>query len=213
MKKRRIAIIAFLLCATLVMGIGFATIVDTLSIMGRTSYRPSSMVHGSVASAIHFDTTFTPDVELDTDTDNIYPVVVASVDEDPSGLPNSATFNLTINGTAGKMDYSALAVYKVVYDGTDTHLPEVDVEITTTLLDAASAEITGFTADTKLVAANGVTLANFADATEVTSMNPGDEAYAYVLINIHFDDASEVPAALTVGNLVVTMNFDVPDAQ
>ena len=57
MKKRRTIIISFLLLATLVMGVGYAAVADTLNITGRASFRPASLVAGEVASAIKFDNT------------------------------------------------------------------------------------------------------------------------------------------------------------
>ena len=112
MKKRRTIIISFLLLATLVMGVGYAAVADTLNITGRASFRPASLVAGEVASAIKFDKTFgtngaTPHLSFDDDITH----VTASVVED-----NEAALTLVINDTTTLEDYTVTVSYKVMYN-------------------------------------------------------------------------------------------------
>lgn len=50
MKKRRLTIIAFLLCATLLMGIGYASVTGSLTINGTAAYAPAGLVDAATVS-------------------------------------------------------------------------------------------------------------------------------------------------------------------
>ena len=111
MKKRRIVLASFLILAVLVMGIGFAALVETLNLTGTATYRPTSVVETDVSSAIKF-TKATPDGN--------YCVSATVLDEDNADM--TVIFN-----DAGESDtFVAVATYIVKYDAAENaHLPTV----------------------------------------------------------------------------------------
>lgn len=202
MKKRRIVIASFLLIAILVMGIGFAKVADTLLITGRASYRPATMVAGEVATAIHFDSDFgakvTTSDDDSADLENIFPTRSASV----TGL-NAADLTLVINGVDGRTAaYVVTAVYKVVYAGEET-LPDVDVA-TTASIKSGDVPTEGFTINAALYDNEAGT------GEKVTTMEPGDEAYAVVTVT--YTNPATLPTEVVAGAIVVELNFSTPDA-
>lgn len=123
MKKRRLAFAAFLLIAVLVMGIGFAALVDTLNITGTATFRPAAVVETDVDAAIYFSKA--------TPTDEEGYCVSATVKTDPDEAGMTVVFN-----DAGETDrtYVATAQFEVVYQPTDSnaHLPAVKLDWTAT---------------------------------------------------------------------------------
>lgn len=202
MKKRRTIIISFLLLATLVMGVGYAAVADTLNITGRASFRPATLVAGEVASAIKFDKTFgtngaTPHLSFDDDITH----VTASVLED-----NEAALTLVINDTKTLDNYTATVTYKVMYDigtGDAASYPDVNVVPTSTLKNAGE-DVEGF--DIKTVLTDSETPGA---GTSVSSLEPGQVAYVHVTIT--YETPATVPTAVVAGNIAVTLNFNTPD--
>ena len=203
MKKRRTIIISFLLLATLVMGVGYAAVADTLNITGRASFRPASLVAGEVASAIKFDKTFgtngaTPHLSFDDDITH----VTASVVED-----NEAALTLVINDTTTLEDYTVAVTYKIMYDigtGDAAAYPDVTPAVTSTLRNAG-VDVEGFTIDTVLTDSETP-----GAGTAVSTLQPGQVAYAHVTIT--YETPATVPTAVVAGNIAITLNFSTPDA-
>ena len=52
MKNRRLALVAFLLCACMIVGVGYAAVITSLDIDGKVSYTPTAPV--TTAEQIHF---------------------------------------------------------------------------------------------------------------------------------------------------------------
>ena len=137
MKNRRIVLGSLLLIAVLVMGIGFAALVDTLNITGTATFRPSAVVETDVDAAIYF-TTATPDENY---------CVSASIKADPDEAGMTVVFN-----DAGETDrtYKATATFLVVYQPTDTnaHLPAVKLDaVASAIVPGTTEAATGFTVD------------------------------------------------------------------
>lgn len=170
MKNRRFALTAFLIVAVLVMGIGFAALVDTLNITGDVTFNPAGAVIGEKAGAIKFssaadDTVATPAAG------EVGPVTVnASVLSD-----ESASVQVIINGITDRTEaYVATAKFTVLYETTNTTLDPVYLyPAFTTEVDAAN----GFTVE--LLDSTGVA---FADGTQLA---PGAEIE--ITVKVTFD--------------------------
>lgn len=126
MKKRRLTIVAFLLCATLIMGIGYAAISGTLNITGTAYFNGTSAVSSDILSAIKFTEA------------NAGDNCTATIATD-----HSATLDVTFNDTEGTVGdvFTASATYTIKYDTTDTTLPDVTFSVPApTITSAANSE-------------------------------------------------------------------------
>lgn len=188
MKNRRLALTSFLILAVLVMGIGFAALVDTLSINGDVTFNPASAVIGEKAGAIKFsqaegDTVAYPDASvIDAVT------VSASVIAD-----ESASVQVIINGVTDRTEpYVGTAKFTVLYETTNTTLNPVYLYPQfTTDLDSAN----GF--DVELLNADGTA---FVQGTE---MAPGTEIE--IMVKVTYNPG--VNEAITNGQSVHTEHF------
>ena len=137
MKKRRIVILSFILVAVLTIGVGFATVADTLLIKGDFNFRNASEIIGSKDAAIKFT-----QVVSTTPEENAVGAVSVT-----AGITNDdvASLNVAINGVTTDQpsaSYTATAVYKVVYETDDTTLDPVYVSATP---EGSALSITGLT--------------------------------------------------------------------
>ena len=111
MKNRRNIIVAFLLCACLFVGIGYAQVTGQLAIAGNARFNGAEKLSNDVTSAVKF-TSAVAGKNCDSATisseDNGYMVVVI----------NDAV------GTAGAT-FDAIATFTIGYDTTDSTFPEV----------------------------------------------------------------------------------------
>ena len=111
MKKRNLVITAFLLCATLLMGIGFASLSGTLNITGTAYFNGTAATNSDILSSLKFKTA--------TAGENC----TAAVATDHSATMD-VVFNDT-NGTVGEV-FTATATYTIEYtSATATNLPAV----------------------------------------------------------------------------------------
>lgn len=103
MKKRRIAIAAFLLAATLVMGVGFAAITGTLNITGTAYFHGKSATSSDILAAIRF----TDNISVNDES-----IVVANKKSD-----HAASMDVTFRDTdavPGEV-FTATATYEIEY--------------------------------------------------------------------------------------------------
>ena len=112
MKNRRFALVAFLLVATLVMGIGFATVTGQLNIMGTAKYNSYAETSSDVHTAVRFTTiegisNCTAEI-TDKQMGDTANIIIAFTDSDE--LAN---------------EFVAEATYVIAYESTDTSLPSV----------------------------------------------------------------------------------------
>lgn len=198
MKNRRLAIASFILIAVLMMGIGFAALVDTLNITGTATFRPAAVVETDVDAAIYF-TEATPDENY---------CVSATIKTDPDEAGMTVVFN-----DAGETNrtYEAVAKFIVIYQPTDTnaHLPAVKLEAVASAITPGTAELApGFnvTVDHEHigeVAEEGyfspgesmeITVTVTCDATQITNTSSNSAASISVALNystVATNDASE----------------------
>ena len=112
MKNRRIAITAFLLIATLVMGIGFATVTGQLNIMGTAKYNSFAETSSDVHTAVKF-------VEVKNVTN-----CTAKITDTAMG--DTANIIIAFNDADEDANtFTASATYVIAYESTDTTLPAV----------------------------------------------------------------------------------------
>ena len=196
MKNRRLAITSFILIAVLVMGIGFAALVDTLNITGTATFRPAAVVETDVDAAIYF---------TDAVSDENY-CVSATVKADPDEAGMTVVFN-----DAGEVNrtYDASATFTVVYKPTDAsaHLPAVKLEAVASAIvpgTATEAEVEhvhvnaeGEEIDKELFEPGDTMLiivTVYCDATKITNTSSNTAASISVALNystIATNDAAE----------------------
>ncbi len=115
MKNRRFAIVAFLLVATLVMGIGFAAVSGQLNITGSATYNSFAETSSNIHSAIKFTEA--------TAVQNC----TASITDEQNGA-NSADLTVTFNDETSSNEgdnFEAVAIYTIAYESNDTTLSDV----------------------------------------------------------------------------------------
>ena len=131
MKNRRLAIVSFLLIAVLVMGVGFAALVDTLNVTGSATFRPAAVVETDVDAAIYF-------TQAEADGDYCISASVKTSD------PDEATMTVYFND-AGEIDrtYTATATFTVVYQPQEenAHLPAVQMAYEASALVPGTANL------------------------------------------------------------------------
>ena len=137
MKKRRLTIIAFLLCATLLMGIGYAAVSTTLNISGRAIFSPQNVVESEVASAIKFKADSAAAL-------NDY-CTSATISGD-----DTATIAVVINSEDDVIPtegYTAKATYTVEYTATNAnaHYSDVELGYQWTVLNVSGQTVEGWT--------------------------------------------------------------------
>ena len=147
MKKRNLAITAFVLCATLVMAIGFAALSGTLNITGTAYFHGTSVTSSEINSALKF-----------TEVSNLSNCTATIANN------HSATLDVTFHDTEGKVGavFTATATYTIAYTSDDVAaaLPTVEFSIPNPTLSSASGSTTGWHIDTdwdevKTLAFNG----------------------------------------------------------
>ena len=191
MKKRRIAIVAFLLVATLVLGIGYAAIADQLEITGTATYRPTSVVNDRVDAAIKF-TDATPDEKYCT---------AATFSAD------AATMTVLINDVGdGTTEFPAVATYKVAYDTTDTSYPDVKINPTATITQAVGdpTPAEGYSIDVQVVYDN-------AEDAAAGMLSAGNTATITVTVTYDSTIAATTPTAPVTAAIGVVLGCETQD--
>ena len=150
MKKRNLIITAFLLCATLIMGVGFAALSGTLNITGTAYFNGTAATSSDILSALKF----TNAVAGDNCT--------ATVANDHSATMD-VVFNDT-NGTPGEV-FTATATYTIEYTSNSaTNLPDVTFSTPApTIVSAAGSPGFAITTDW-----NAPTTLSFGDTITIT---------------------------------------------
>lgn len=116
MKNRRIVIVAFLLSAVMVMGIGFATVTGQLNIMGTAKYNSFSETSSDVHTAVKFTNA--------TAIENCTATITDTTTGDTANL--IITFNDTdAEANTGENAFTASAKYTISYETADASLPTI----------------------------------------------------------------------------------------
>ena len=191
MKKRRIAIVAFLLCATLVLGIGYAALSDQLNITGTATYRPTSVVNDRVDAAIKF-TNAVADAKYCT---------AANFSGD------AADMTVLINDiNDGTTKFEAVATFTVTYDSTDKTYPAVKLnpisKITAGVGDASL--VPGYSISTSVVYDN-------AEDAAAGALTAGNTATVTVTVIYDTTVVGTVPTAPVTAAIGVVLNCETQD--
>lgn len=190
MKNRRSTILAFLLCATLVLGIGYAALSDTLTIGGSATFNPSGFVNDKVESAIKFTAA----------TSNDAYCTGANITADDTASM-AVVFN--DNTEAATSTYESSATFKVSYDTTNTTLPAVTISATATILSAGTSNAApGFSID-----ATDIKYFD-AEGNAATQIVPG--AYAEVTVKITYNETlvNPEPTSSVVADIAVRLDVN-----
>lgn len=184
MRKRRLVIVSFLLCSTLIMGIGFAAIAGELKITGSAIYRPTSVVQKVVDGAILFD------IETATPGENC---TCASVSRDRNTAKMVAVFNDVGDGIE---TFRATADFTITYKapGQNDSYPTVWVSFDPRMTDR------GFMSDWKV---NGI------ERAQAVKLSPGDTITVTVIAT--FTPYVGVPAEGVEGELTIKIDYSFID--
>ena len=113
MKKRRLIITAFVLCASLVIGIGYATLTGTLDIDGSATFKGKTALGEQVVVGFTSSKPGTNCTDAAIDTSD----------------PTKANITVVFNDTLGnENEFTGNATYKIAYNATDETLPSVKLE-------------------------------------------------------------------------------------
>ena len=191
MKKRRIAIISFVLVAVLTMGIGFAALAETLNISGTATFRPTNVVNDRVDAAIAF-TKATADGDYCT---------AVSYSGDAAGM------TVLINDAGESNIFEAVAVYEVTYDGaaagaTTYPAVKIDTEQTITQTLGSTVSVDGFSINVAYAYAENAKVAD--------RLSPGETMTVTVTVTY---DKSQAPdlAEVSLANIAVALHYSTED--
>jgi len=117
MKKRRLVIVAFMLATVLTLGVGYAAINGSLGITGRMEFQGKALTEPEVVNAVKF---VASGDGAPTVTDAGLCAATVSGDH---AADMSVTFT-DPNGVVGEQ-FTVSATYTILYDSTNTALPDV----------------------------------------------------------------------------------------
>ena len=180
MKNRRTIIVAFLVVAMLVVGVGYAAIEGNLSISGYAEFNGADTVTNEVLKAVKF-------TDATVNETDVGVVANASVTGD-----HAADITLTISDGIGDPNgsFSATAVYTVTYSSDDLSMPSVLLEVNTPTLPDESGH---WSITTNWDSTNGDTLA------------PGESTT--LTVTVTFAHNGNVEKGTVSGNLGVGIKF------
>ena len=126
MKNRKIVITAFLLFATLLMGVGYAAISGDMLIQGSVEFLGFDNTQTSVKQAIKF----TDDITTSVNDSNSKVTATRSSD-------HGATMDVVFQDTSSSDTdaFTASATYTIEYDTDDADLPKVTLAVSACLLN------------------------------------------------------------------------------
>ena len=132
MRNRKAIIVSFLVVACLLIGVGYAAITGSLHITGNTFFYSANETGAQVHQAVKFKSASVPEAYKE--------VCKASITGDD-------TADLAIVFTDTNLDvtnssYTAIAKYEVVYETSDTALPEVEFSVPTLSSGGSRADYT-----------------------------------------------------------------------
>ena len=157
MKKRNLVIAAFILTATLLMGIGFAALNGTLNITGTAYFYGTAATNSDILTSLKFANP--------TNLENCTATIATN---------HSATMDVVFNDTNGVVgeEFTATATFDVVYDSdTIDVLPDIEFSVPNpTIVSASGAQ--GFSIDTDWDAPQNLSLGDTIQITvTVTYIN------------------------------------------
>lgn len=130
MKNRRTIIVAFLVVAMLVVGIGYAAVNGTLNITGQATFTGQNMVSSDIYQALKFSA-----VTLTVNGTDYSDICTASIDSNHAAKMN---VNFKDGSAIAGAVFTAKATFTVTYDTADTSLPDILVSKATPTITSAA---------------------------------------------------------------------------
>jgi len=121
MKKRRLTIVAFLLAATLVLGVGYAAVTGNLTLNGTVAYNPEQLVTDATVKFSNATGTG---------------CIAAVTGNSTATMDVSFMDNDGVTDVGGVKEYTAEAIYTISYTG-DANL--ADLRVTPTITNALAS--------------------------------------------------------------------------
>jgi len=124
MKKRNLAITAFVLCATLVMAIGFAALSGTLNITGTAYFHGTAVTSSDILAAVKFTDATAGDNCTVSIKDSALAASMDVIFRDTEGQPGT---------------FTATATYEITYQSaTETDLPDITFSVPQATITSAA---------------------------------------------------------------------------
>lgn len=185
MKKRRIAIVAFMLATVLTLGVGYAAVSGVLNITGTGTFRGNNLAQNEILKAI----------KLTNPTPDDYATATITTDA-VTGEQHTAVINVNFNDTTGEAKtYVSVTTITIDYSTATGAENYPDVVIEAPIL--TQPQDPNWTVETDWT--EGKTLA-FGTTTTIT-----------VTVKYKCDNPETVANATTTGNFAIKMNFATVD--
>lgn len=191
MKNRRNIIVAFLLCACLLVGIGYAQVTGMLSISGTARFNGEDTLSNEVTSAVKFQSAR----------------AIANCDSATVSGDDFGDMTVVINDAVGTAaTFTAQAAFVIVYDTTDVTFPDVTFA-------APIAEMTAV-AGTTLNPGWAINVEFQTPSTGATingdgtvTLAPGATVEALVTVTFNNNASGTVFTSSDTANISVTLNY------
>lgn len=174
MKKRRLIITAFILCASLVIGIGYATLTGTLDIDGTATFKGKDALGEQVVVGFTSSKTGTNCTDASIDTSDT----------------TKANITVVFNDTLGNAyEFTGNATYKISYDVADDTLPSVMLNAPTATVTAGTANKGEFTITATYSPDLGGTGGSVDLSTNTVVLKPGQTVD--VVVAVKYDNSKD----------------------
>ena len=182
MKQRRLTIVAFLLIATLVLGIGYAAISGTLAIDGTATYNPNSLLESM--TKVYFSHVTTTDCAV-------------SLDAAGENATMTVAFN-DLEGTdvGGTSSYTAIADFTVSY--------AVGMQVNAANLPNATVNATVTPANCE-----GFTVAGEFASTHNTTVTINPDGTAHFIVTVTYEVPSTIPTTAQNCTINIDLNYEI----
>ena len=193
MKKRNLVITAFLLCATLVIGIGYAAVGSDLLVSGGATFNGYKIVEGGVIDSVKF-----VNAQALTKT-----CTNAAVTGATGALADMAVLFNDDDGTA--QTFTAQALYTIKYDTAIKTLPAVTLGDPTETVTANTEGYNITTVYQATAAGEGVVAGEISGATAV--LDPGESVDVLVTVEFNNNATGSVYQEQLIGQISVKIPF------
>ena len=189
MKNRRLVLVAFLLCASILVGVGYATVSGALSIGGTATFNGQDSISSVVQSSVKFTAATSEDAAVETLT----------------FTTTTGTMDVVFNDAVGnEAEFGASATFTVSYENTDESatMPDVTFDIIASMDTIGNLTVDGW--DINVVCKReGVTLEE-----DAITLAPGQSID--VIVTVTFDNTEatgDVFKNTTKANINVALEY------
>lgn len=181
MKKRNLTFGIFMLCAVLVMGIGFAAVSGVLNLSGTAKFSGKDATSTAITSAVKF---------TKAEADGKF-CTTASLGDTGMNATMAVTVNETRETVPAGETYTATATFTIKYDTTDKTLPHVQFD------DPASKISTSGTVENFQVTTDW--------AGQTKTLAPGDETT--ITVTITFTQPETIVTTTQSMSFTIPLNY------